>query len=105
MDAGTLDVLHHSGYQRLAAVADRVDFGLYALKVLVDEDWPAFGNGLSFADVPHEVARVLDYLHGAAAQHVAGTHEHRVADELRRLQRLVDGCDSGARWLGDAERL
>src|SRR5690606_805234 len=76
-----------------------------SLEELVDEDRPSLGYLGGLLDEPDELGGVLDDLHGAAAEHVGGAHEHRIADGLRGFHCLLDGEDGGARRLGDAELL
>ena len=70
------------GISTSLAVADRVDLDLLALEVLVDQDRLALRQLRASADVAQQLRRVLDDLHRAAAEHVAGPHQHRVADLL-----------------------
>ena len=83
MHAGLLDVLHDRADHDVAAVADRVDVDLdRVLDEAVDQRVRRDRRGA------HVVLVVAD-AHGAAAEHVARAHEHRVADALGRLDGAV----------------
>ena len=91
MDAGLLDVLHDGGDPGVVAVAEGVDVDLdRAFEEAVDERRPL--------DPRHRLADVLGGVadaHGAAAEHMRGAHEHRVADPLGDV-------DGGVGVAGDA---
>jgi hypothetical protein len=83
MDARLLDVLHDRGDVRVDAVAERVHVHLDSvLDEAVDQD-PVERRHLA-----HLVGRVAD-AHRAAAEDVRRADEHRVADPLGDLDRLV----------------
>ena len=80
MDAGRLDVLEHRGDPGVLAVAERVDVELErAFEIAVDEARPLDAE---------LVGRVRD-VHAAAADHVVRADEHRVADPVGDLARLL----------------
>jgi hypothetical protein len=114
VNTGLLDVLHDAADPHLMAVAERVHVHLDSvLKEAVKEDrgtCPRLGCGgwrsgvatylrvhvvgvgiaggrLTTEIVGEPVGRVDD-LHRAAAEHIGGAHEQRVADVLRLLERL-----------------
>ncbi len=80
MDTRALDMLHDAGDKDILAVADGVHLKLLAHDVAI------YQHGLVDVDLDRRlqvVAQTLlvrDDLHGAAAQHVARAHQHRVAD-------------------------
>ena len=54
--------------------------------------------------IARELRRGVDNLHRAAAKHVAGPHENRIADGVRDGQPLFDGRHACSGRAGDAER-
>src|SRR4029077_7232436 len=80
--AGALHVLHDAGYDHRLPVGDGVDLDLITLEVLVDEDGPSRHRTNRPHHVAGELSPVVNDLHGAAAQHVRRTHEHRVPRAL-----------------------
>ena len=89
----------------MLAVADGIDFCLDSFEVLIDQDRLTGGDFDSIGHVADEVAGVLDDLHGAAAEHVAGANEDGVADKLRRRQGMLDGIHRRTGRLRYAEPL
>ena len=84
MDAGGLDVFHQAADHHLAAVvAEGIHIHLDGIfQVLVDQHRMV---GLHLHGLHHVAVEFLlieDHLHGAAAEHVAGAHHHRVADPV-----------------------
>src|SRR5271169_2899845 len=80
MNAGGFDVLEHDGDPCVLSVAERIDVELEcAFDVAVDEAW-AFNA---------ELCRRAGDMHAPAAEHVMWTHEHRIAEPLGNLARLV----------------
>ena len=81
MYAGLFDVLHHTGDNHPLAVADRVDVDFRGVfEKPVDQDRLPLRDDKRFADILFELLLVVADLHRPPAQHVARTHEHRVAD-------------------------
>ena len=80
----TFDVLHDARDECFLAVADRIDFSLDSFEVLVDEDRLAGGDFDSIGHVADEIAWVLNDLHGATTEDIAGANKDWIADELRR---------------------
>ena len=107
MDAGLLDVLHDAADDDGRAVADRVDVDLDGLlEELVDEHRLDRGEAwTASAHVAVERVVVVDDLHRAPAQHVAGAHEHRIADAARDLEGLGGGRRDAVLGLQQAELL
>ena len=105
MDAGALHQLHNAGDEHVPPVADGVDLHFPTLNVLVHQ------NGLVLVDfhgafqVAAQLALVRHDLHGAAAQHEAGTHQHGVADLVCRRETVLDFGDGSALGLGDVQLL
>src|SRR5690606_30507055 len=94
MDARLLDVLHDRRDDDLLAVRDRIDVDLdRLLEILVDEDGETRLEIDRVLHVVLELRVVPADLHGAAAENVGGTHEHRIADlagdasNLRHVER------------------
>ena len=99
VDAGLLDVLHHGGDVDVLAVAERVDVDLdRVLDEPVDEHGARDGG--------HRLAQLLVVVtdaHRAAAEHVRGADEHRIADLGRGGERLLGALDGRPRRAADAE--
>ena len=93
VDAGLLDVLHHATEIELAAVVERVDVDLHGVvEELVDQHRVLRGDLGGPVDVGGQGGLVVDDLHPAAAEHVRGPHQHRVADHLGDPLRLGEGA-------------
>ena len=73
---------------------------LFALQVLIDEHRMAGIQFHSQLHVAHQFGGVVHDLHRPAAQHVAGAHQHRVADKSGHVQGFVQRRDPGAGRLG-----
>src|SRR5699024_5782960 len=82
VDAGLLDVLHDAADVEVSAVVERVDVDLDGgVQEPVDQD-RGLGTaavGQVAADVVDQARLVVDDLHAAPAQHVAGAHQDRIA--------------------------
>ena len=86
VDAGLLDVLHDAADVQFGAVVERVDVDFHGVvDEPVDQERRVRGDDRHAGD-PIEVGRhrlaVVDDFHAAAAEHVGGAHQHRVADAL-----------------------
>jgi hypothetical protein len=114
VDPGLLHVLHDAADDGLAGVvADGVDVDLGGvLEEAVDEDRPRGGQAALLAQAaeagqlghgPAQAVLVVDDLHGAAAEHVAGAEQRRVPDALDDGERLADGRGRAAGGLGDLQ--
>ncbi len=100
MHTGLFDVFHDAADVQLVTVEQRVDVDLdRVLQELVDEQRrrQAPGHhrvGLGFVEravhILFELRVVVDDFHAAAAEHVARAHEHRVADGVRGVERLLE---------------
>ena len=98
MHPGLLDVLHHGRDIRLLPVAERVHVDLdRSLEEPVDE------HALTAASSLGDGALVVTDLHVAAPEHVRRAHEHRVADRLRDVGRLLRPVRHGPGGDGDVE--
>ena len=81
MYAGLFDVLHDAGDQHFFAVAQGVHIDLRGiLQEAVDQHRALLRERHGLAHVLADHLLVVGDHHGAAAQHVAGAHQHRVAD-------------------------
>ena len=81
MDARRLDVLHHTAdhhYPLPIAKGIHIHFD-GVIEVLVDQHWVVGLHLHRFHHVAVELGFVVDDLHGAPAQHVAGAHNHWIA--------------------------
>ena len=105
VNAGALHQFHDAGDEHVPAVADGVNLHFPTLNVFVHQ------NGLVLVDfhgafqVAAQLALVRHDLHGAAAQHEAGTHQHGVADLVCRRETVLDFGDGSALGLGDVQLL
>src|ERR1051325_8110780 len=92
MNPGLFDVLLNSGHYAGLIVRERVHVELRrALKEFIDQHWTLRGEIDSRTHVAFEALFVVDDRHRAPAEHVAGSHEHRVADARGYLSRALDG--------------
>ena len=81
MDAGLLDVLHHAAEVELGAVVEGVDVDLHrVVEEPVDQHRVGRGDLGGPLDVGRQRRLVVDDLHAAAAEHVGGPDQHRIAD-------------------------
>src|SRR5699024_3375128 len=105
VDARALDQLHDAGHEYFFSVADGVHFQFAADDVLIDQHRLLFVDlhGVFQVGAQHFLAG--DDLHGAPTQHVAGAHQHRVADLRGHAHAFFDVGHGLATRLGDAEGL
>src|SRR5208282_5226139 len=90
MDTGVLNVLHDPADHHRVAVGDRVDVDFdSAFEVAIDEQGMLLGGGQGVLDVGLQRGLVGGDFHGAAAQHVGGPNQDRVADAPSAGERLV----------------
>ncbi len=84
-----LDVLHDAADQHIGAVANAVHVDLDGVREIAVQQHGRIVRHLDrFAHVAFEIRLLMHDLHGAAAQHVARPHHHRIADLLGELHRL-----------------
>ena len=103
VDPGPFDVLHDAGNKHPFAVANGVHLDLFTFEVLVDKDGPAPAYLRGAGDVANQLRGVVNYLHGPAAEDVAGPHQNGIANGLGYVQSLLDHGDCTAGRLGNAE--
>ena len=98
--AGLLDVLHDAGDQHVVAVGQRVHvhFG-GVFQEAVDQHRALLREGDGLAHVLADRLLVVGDHHGAPAQHVAGPHQHRVADARGHRAGLFH-AGGRCRWRG-----
>ena len=96
VDARALHVLHNAGDEDVLAVADGVHLNLHAGEVLVDEHRVILLVGEDDGHVLLDVLVAVGDNHVLAAQHVAGPHQHGVAQVPGSVQRLFRGHDGVA---------
>ena len=94
MDAGLLNVLHDPAQEQLGAVVEGVDVDLDGVvQEAVNEQRagavgaPGLGGGA--VQVVRQARHVVDDLHAAPAQHVAGAYQDREADGAGHRQGLL----------------
>ncbi len=93
MDAGLLDVLHHAAQIELLAVVQGVHVDLdRIIEEPVDQHRVARAGLGGPGDVRLQRVVVVDDLHAAAAEHVGGPDQHRVADLRGDRLRLRQRC-------------
>ena len=104
MDAGFLDVLHHAGDIDGLAVGDAVHVDLdRVVQVAVDQHRVVAGDAHRLAHVAMQAGAVVDDLHGAAAEHVAGADHHRIADAVGDRFGFLGGTGGAVLRLAQAE--
>ena len=81
VDAGLFDVLHDGADHHLLAVRHGVDVHFHGLvEKAVEEHRRGIGDVHRAGEVALEVARAVDDLHGASAEHVGRAHDDGIAD-------------------------
>ena len=90
VDTRVLDMLHDAGDEDILAVADGVHLQLLAHDVAIDQHRLVHVDLHGGLQVVAQALFVRDDLHGAAAQHVARTHQHRITDAGRSLHARLD---------------
>ncbi len=105
VDARLLDVLQDAADDHALAVGDGIHVHFVGvLQEPVDED-RVLGRGQhGLAHVALEVGLVVGDGHGPAAQHVAGSHQHRIADARGHGLGLVQRGGGPALRLRDVQR-
>ena len=104
MDAGVLDMLHDAADDDRLAVGDRVDVDLdRALQVAIDQQRMALARQQRVRDVAAEVGLVGDDLHRAAAEHIRGANQDRIADCVGGSDRIVEAAHEHALGLSQPE--
>ena len=89
MDAGLLDVLHDAADHDVLAVAYCIDVDLdRVVQEAIQQHWRIVRHLDRFVHVALEVARLVDDLHRATAEHIRRPHDERIAD-------LLGGSDRG----------
>ena len=99
MDAGFFDVLHDAGDQHVFAVgqAVHVDFG-GVFEEAVDQHGALLREGHGFTHVLANGVFFVGDDHGASAEHVAGTHEHRVSQTAGDVAGFFDAGRGAVFW-------
>ena len=82
MDAGWFDVFHQAtDHHATFAIGEGIHIHLDGIfQVLVDQHRLVGVHLHRFTHVAVEFCGIENHLHGAAAEHIAGAHHHRVAD-------------------------
>ena len=101
--AGALDQLHDAGHEHVAAVADRVHLDLLAENVVVDQHGLLRVHVEGGLQILAQLRLGGDDLHGAAAQHEAGAHQHGIAHLFGGANALLDAGDGAAGGLGNVQ--
>ena len=103
VDAGLLDVLEDAADVDLGAVAEGVDVALGGgLEEGVEVDGVVRRDAGGLCHVLLEVLLVIGDDHAAAAQHIAGAHQQRVAHFFGHLDGLLDRRGGAGCGVGDA---
>ena len=84
MDTGPFNMLHDSRNHNVLTVADRVHLDLLAHQVLIHQNGMLLGDPVDDSDVFVHILIVDGDLHTLAAQHIGGTHQHRIAQLVGR---------------------
>ena len=84
MDAGGLDVFHDAAdHHRTVAVAEGVHIHLNGVvEILINQHGMVGFHLHRLGHVTVEFGFVVDHFHGAAAEHIAGAHDHRIAHPI-----------------------
>ena len=98
-------MFHDAGDEDVLAVADGVHLQLLAHDVAVDQHRLVHVDLHGGLQVVAQALLVRNDLHGAAAQHVARTHQHRIADAGGGLHARLDVGDGFGFGLRDAQLL
>lgn len=104
MHAGALHVLHDAGDVDIFSVAHGVRLQLLAGDVVVHEHRLVLADQHGGLEIVAQGLLVGHDLHGAAAQHIAGPHQHRIADALGHANAGLDIRHGLAVGLGNAQR-
>ena len=104
VDAGRLDMLHHTHDMEVFSVENGVHFRLLAaVQEMVDQDLVA-GNMLEQAhDCRFHFVVIDDDSHTLPTQYIAGADEHRISYPVSHLYGLVDIEGRAIIGIGDAE--
>ncbi len=103
MNAGLLDVLHDAGDNHILGVAERVHVHLDGvLQEVIDQHRPLLRILHRLAHIARHGLGVVGDDHGPPAEHIAGPHQHRVADALADGQSLFH---AGGRAAGGLRNL
>src|SRR5699024_9128604 len=99
-----LDMLHDAGNVHVIAVVDRIHIYFYGIfQKLVDEK-SVFRMGFEHAlGIEFELILFDGNTHALAAQHVAGTDKHRVADAIGNLDSAFHIFGRAVRGEGDIQ--
>ena len=99
-----LDVLHDATDDHPLAIGHGVHVHLVGiLKEPIEEDGMLWRRSNCLAHVVRQLVIVVDDGHGAASQHVRGSHQHRIADSAGHADSLVQRAGCTTWWLGDAQ--
>ena len=94
MDTGSLNQLHDTGNEDIAAIADGIDLNLAALDILVNQNGLILVDLNGGAQIVAELILVCDDLHRSASENEGGTYKHGVSDLCGYLDTVLDLCDS-----------
>src|SRR5699024_9175424 len=102
--AGARHVLHDAGDVDVLAVAHGVRLQLFAGDVMVHQHRLVLADQHGGLEVVAKRLLVGHDLHGPTAQHIAGAHQHRVADALGHAHAGLDVGHGLAVGLRNAQR-
>ena len=103
MDARALHMFHDAGDEDVLAVADGVHLQLLAHDIAVDQHRRILVDLDGRLQVVAQALLVRNDLHGTASEHIARTHQHRVADAGGGLHAGLDVGDGLGLGLRDAQ--
>src|SRR5699024_9478889 len=100
VDPRPFDMLHDARNDHFLTVTDGIHLDLLARQIAVDQHW-MFRRSLD--GIPHVVFQfrfVIDDFHCTSAQHIAWTHQYRIADVFCIPERLffIGRCLSERLW-------
>ena len=104
MYACALNQFHDAGDEHLFTVADGVHLDLFADVILVNQNGFVFINFYGVFEIMTQRFFAGHNLHGASAEHEAGTDEDGIADSCCCFHAAFDIRDRCANGMRDAER-
>ena len=91
MNPCKFNMLHHSRHKGMGSVADGVCLAFRGMaQKTVNQYGPIGGYTHCRIHIAFHALCIIDHFHSSSAQHIGGTHHHRIADLFCNFQRLFD---------------